>query len=125
MTCAGAACGCGNPGGAAWGACATCGGCIACAEMVVWPLVLEVLRMCMVMYRLVKVVVEVVQEGWVVMMVAMHRGRPHRGEVVVVVMMMVRGPKGHEGHRREAHRWGHPEHVCPRRLLYPARYRSC
>ena len=82
----------------------------------------------MVMYVFVKGVVEVVREGWmskVVMKVMVHRSRPHRGEVVVVVMVMVRGPMGQDRHRREAHRWGHREHVCPMRLPHPPRRRSC
>ena len=64
-------------------------------------------------------------EGKVAMKVAVRHGTPHRGEVVVVVMVMVKGPKGQVRHRRDVHRWGHREHVCSRRLPHPPRRRPC
>ena len=42
----------------------------------------------------------------VVVKVVAHRGMPHRGELVVVVMVIVRGPKGQQRHRWKAHRVG-------------------
>ena len=89
-------------------------------------LVLEVLRKRSVMHMWVYVVVEVVREGrvsMVVVKVVVHHGMPHR--VVVVVMVMVRGPKRRDPHRRGAHRWGHWEQVGPKRVPHPSRCRSC
>ena len=61
----------------------------------------------------------------VLVKVVVHRGMPHRGELVVVVMVIVRCPKGQGRQRREAHRWGHKEQVSPMLLPHPPRRLSC
>ena len=71
-------------------------------------------------------VVEMVKEGWmskVVLEVVVHHGGSHRGEMLEVVM--VRGHVGQNWHKRgrDAHRWGHGEHVhmYPRCLPHASR----